>query len=219
VVGGVLGGYLVWVALRGVPPPTTGWRVGWPGAAAVAIVGFAIGWLAAGTIGTTLSAADGDGPSIGAAAALAAGSLVPRAALGAAVALVALAAAPVFVGRDVLRLGLGLLLLLTAAGLLRNALGASPDGVVELALAVLTALSGAAVAGLVGRSLSIHGDLLLRVPERGAGSRDSGPRRRPADDAHPRHLGPGPDVRAPRDHGPGAHALPLRDEGGWDGVS
>ena len=109
-------------------PPTTGWRVGWPGAAAVAIVGFAIGWLAAGSIGTTLSAGDGDGPSVGAAAALAAGSLIPRAALGAAVALAALAAAPVLVGRDVLRLGLGLLLLLTAAGLLRNAWASAPTG-------------------------------------------------------------------------------------------
>ena len=163
--------------------------------------------------------ADGDGPSVGAAAALAAGSLVPRAALGAALALTALAAAPVLVGRDVLRLGLGLLLLLTAVGLLRNALGGGPDGIVELALAVLTAVSGAAVAGLVGRSLSIHGDLLVRNSQRDAAVRDPGPRHRSTDDAHPRHLGPGPDGWPPRDHGPGAHPVPRRDQGGWGGAS
>ncbi len=217
VVGGVLGGYLVWVALRGAPPPTTGWRVGWPGAAAVAIVAFAIGWLAAGSIGSTLATGAGDGPTVGAAASLAAGSLVPRAALGAALSLAALAAAPVLVGRDVLRLGLGLLLLLTATGLIRSALGVGPDGIVELGLAVLTALSGAAVAGLVGRSLSIHGDLLLRGAQRDPAARDPGPRRRTTDDAHPRHLGPGPDARLPRDHGPGAHPLPHRDASGWGG--
>lgn len=219
VVGSVLAGYLVWVSLRGAPPPTTGWRIGWPGAAAVATVAFVTGWLASGTIANTLAVGEGDGPSVGAAAALAAGSLVPRAALGASLALVTLAAAPVLVGRDVLRLGLGLLLVLGAVELLRNALGGRPDPIVELALGVLTAVSGAAVAWLVARSLAIHGDLMIRTPGRDAPSRATAPGRRATDEAHPRHLGPGPGTRVPRDHGPGAHPLPGHDRSGWGGVS
>jgi len=180
-VGSVLAGFLVWVSLRGAPPPTAGWRMGWPGASAVAIVAFAIGWLAAGTMGTALGTLAADGPAVGAAAALTGGSLVPRAALGAALALSALAAAPVLLGRDALRLGLGLLLLLAAAGLLRNAFTAGTDGIVELGLAVLTAVSGAGVAILVSRSLEAFGDLALRGP----GRSDAAIRHRPTDDAHP----------------------------------
>lgn len=203
--GSVLAGYLVWVALRGAPPPTVGWRVGWPGAAAVAGVAFAIGWLASGTIAVAIAAASGNGPSVGAASWLAAGSPVPRAAFGAALALCALAAAPVLVGRDVLRLGIGLLLLVAAAGLLRNVMAVGTDGPVELALAVLTALTGVAVAAIVGRSLTVHGDLDLRDTGRG----DGAIRNRATDDAHPRPWpgmygpsGPRPRVLPPA---PGAH--------------
>jgi hypothetical protein len=187
-VGSVLAGYLVWIALRGAPPPTTGWRMGWPGAAAVAIVAFAIGWLAAGTLGETLGSFGAEGPSVGAATALAAGSFVPRAALAAALALTALAVAPVLLGRDVLRLGLGLLLLVAAAGLLRSALSVGADSIVELGLAVLTALTGAAVAVVVARSLEALGDLELPQGGTGHGTRSSH-----QDDAHPmRHRGAPP---------------------------
>lgn len=191
--GAVLAGYLVWISLRGGPPPTAGWRLGWPGSAAIAIVAFAVGWLAAGTVGGAL-ASSGDGPSTGAAVALGAGSAVPRGALGAALALLALAAAPVLVGRDVLRLGLGLLLLLAAVTLLRNTFIAAPDGIVDLALAVLTAASGAAVAGLVAHSLAANADLRLRGAGKGARVHQ-----RPTDEAHPVHRatamppGGGPD--------------------------
>ncbi|HEY6571038.1 MAG TPA: hypothetical protein VIZ22_12145, partial [Candidatus Limnocylindrales bacterium] len=34
--GAVLGGYLIWVALRRAPAQTAGWHVGWPGAVALA---------------------------------------------------------------------------------------------------------------------------------------------------------------------------------------
>ena len=183
--GSSLAGYLVWVSLRGAPPPTAGWQVGWPGAAAVAIV-----------------EASGGATAVGAAAALAAGSPVPRAAFGAALALTALAAAPVLLGRDVLRQGLGLLLLLAAVGLLRNVMAVGTDGPVELALAVLTALTGAGVAAIVARSLTVHGDLDLRPAGRG-----DGPLQRDA--AHPRPwpgmYGPyGPRRRSPAPT-PGAH--------------
>ena len=200
--GSSLAGYLVWVSLRGAPPPTAGWQVGWPGAAAVAIVAFAIGWLASGTIGNAIVEASGGPTAVGAAAALASGSPVPRAAFGAALALTALAAAPVLLGRDVLRQGLGLLLLLAAVGLLRNVMAVGTDGPVELALAVLTALTGAGVAAIVARSLTVHGDLDLRPAGRG-----DGPLQRDA--AHPRPwpgmYGPyGPRRRSPAPT-PGAH--------------
>ena len=122
---------------------------------------------------------------------------MPRAALGAALALVALAAAPVLVGRDVLRLGLGLLLLLAAAGLLRNVMAVGTDGPVELALAVLTAFAGAAVAAVVARALLVQGDLELRPTTRDIGGWRHG------DDAHPR---PWPGMYGP--YGPRRRALP-----------
>ncbi|HEU0243456.1 MAG TPA: hypothetical protein VFQ75_06080, partial [Candidatus Limnocylindrales bacterium] len=203
--GSALGGYLVWVSLRGAPPPTAGWQVGWPGASAVAIVAFAIGWLASGTVADAIVVATGGGPTVGAAAALAAGSPVPRAAFGAALAICALAAAPVLLGRDVLRQGLGLMLLLAAVGLLRNVRAVGTDGPVELALAVLTALTGAAVAAIVGRSLTVHGDLDLRSSGRG----DGATRHVGTDDAHPRPwpgmYGPYGPRRRSRQPAPGAH--------------
>ncbi len=183
--GAVLGGYLLWVALRQPGAPTAGWQIGWPGAAAIAVAAFAAGWLAAATLGGELAAVTGQGPSAaGVATALASGSPVPRAAIGAAAALIALAAGPVLVARDVLRLGVGLLLLLSAADLVRHALMAGSDSVVELGLAVAVALAGAAVAALVGASLRTHGDLQLRA---GAG-RGTAVHHRSADEAHPRRI-------------------------------
>lgn len=183
--GAVIAGYLTWIALRrapgALPPP----GIGLPGAGAIAIVAFATGWLAASTLGTALAAGSSDGPSTGAAAtALADGSFVPRAALGAAFALVALAAGPVLLARDVLRMGLGLLLLIAAAGLLGNALGAAADPAVELAVAVLVALAGAGVAAVVTASLRTTGHLELR----GGGDRETAVRHRPVDEAHRRQV-------------------------------
>jgi len=183
--GALLAGYVIWVSLRGAKTPTTGWRIGWAGSAAIAVAAFTIGWLAATALGNDLATVAGEGPSAaGVATALAAGSLVPRAGIGAAAALVALGAAPVLIARDVLRLGIGLLLILSAADLLRHALGSEPDSVVELGMAVVVAISGAAVAGLVSGSLRKHGDLVIR-PGMGRGFAI---RHRSADEAHPRRV-------------------------------
>ncbi len=183
--GAVLAGYLIWVALRRPGALTAGWQIGWPGATVIAVAAFAAGWLAAGALGTELAGLTGEGPSAaGVATALASGSPVPRAAIGAAAVLIALAAAPVLVARDVLRMGIGLLLLVSAADLVRHALAAGSDPVVELGLAVVIALSGAAVAALVSASLRTHGDLQLRT---GAG-RGAPVRHRSADEAHPRRI-------------------------------
>jgi len=185
--GAVLAGYLIWVSLREAEAPTAGWQIGWPGAAAIAVAAFVIGWLAATALGGDLATVAGEGPSAtGVATALADGSLVPRAGIGAAAALIALGAAPVLIARDVLRLGSGLLLLLSAADLVRHALVAEPDRVVELGMAVVVAISGAAVAGLVHGSLKHYGDLVIRP---GTGQRFA-IRHRSADEAHPRRARP-----------------------------
>jgi hypothetical protein len=179
--GAALAGYLIWVALRHAPAQTAGWHVGWPGATALAVGAFAAGWLASGTLATALAATTGEGPSAaGVATALVAGSPVARAALAASFALVALSAAPVLVARDILRLGIGLLLLVAAAGLVRNALGTGSDGAIELAFAIVEAIGGAAVAALVAVSIRLHGDLALRAP----GTRLPAIHHRAVDEAH-----------------------------------
>ncbi len=66
---------------------------------------------------------------------------------------------------------------------------AGSDGVVELAFAVLVALAGAAVAGIVAASLQRYQDLELR---RG-GSREAPIHHRTLDEAHPRRLGGTPE--------------------------
>ena len=133
-VGAVLGVYLLWIVARergagspGSPAsPTGGSRIGWPAevllAAAAAIVGFAAHGLGAAAGGPALASAAG-------------------------FAVAALAVAPVVTGRDVIRLGTGLLLLIDAGLLVRSALGGTPGEVEELvAAAMLVVLSGAVAA-------------------------------------------------------------------------
>ena len=182
-VGAVIAGYLVWIALRRAPAPLPPRGIRVPGSIVIAITAFSAGWLTATTLAATLGVGPGDGPSsAGAATALADGSLVPRAALGAAFALVALAAGPVLIARDVLRLGLALLLLIAAAGLAGNALGVGAAAPADLAFAVLTALAGGAVASVITGSLRATGDLDLP----GGNDREAAVRHRAADEAHRR---------------------------------
>jgi hypothetical protein len=180
--GSVLAGYLVWIALRSAPAPLPGRALGWPGAGAIAILAFTTGWLVATSLGAALVSGAPDGPSGGVATALAAGSPVARAALGSAFALVVLAAGPVLLARDVLRLVLGLLLLVAAAGLVRNAFAATPDAFVELAIAVLVALAGAAGAAVIAASVRRTGDLEIRP----GGAVQTAAHHRGADEAHRR---------------------------------
>jgi hypothetical protein len=180
-IGTVLAGYLVWVSLRGAPVPTTGSRLGWPGAVMIAIAAFAAGWLAAAALGAVLVATPVEAAPAGAAGGLADGSLVAHAAMAAAFALAALAAGPVLVARDVLRLGLGLLIAIAAADLLRASLTGRGDDVAELALAEAIALAGAGVAAVTRRSLRLHHDLELRSPA----AREAAVRSRVSDEAHP----------------------------------
>jgi hypothetical protein len=103
----------------------------------------------------------------------------------AAFALVAVALPPVVLARDALRLGVGLLLMLAAAGLVANALDGRIDNIVELSMAILTAAVGAGVAAVIAGSSRHGGDLVLRDSLRP----EAAIRHRAADDAHRR---PGP---------------------------
>jgi hypothetical protein len=180
--GSTLGIYLVWVALRRAPQIVPASSAGWLGSAAIAGVAFAAGFLAADRLGVALASGSLEGPGIGGvASALVAGSLVPRAAMGAAFALAALAIPAVALGRDTLRIGIGLLLLLAATSLVGNALVGRPDAIRDLAMAALTAVAGAGIAALIGASMRRGGELTVRDTLRP----DAAVRHRAADDAHP----------------------------------
>jgi len=179
--GSTLAGYLVWIALRRGPAAAPAAGMSLAGVAAVALVAFVAGWLTAVPLGQALAAGSAGGPGLGlAGTALANGSPVARAALGAAMAVAAVAGGPIVMARDTLRLGLGLMLLLAAAMLVRNAAGVSGDDTLELGIAILVALAGAGVAAVIAASLRRTGDLLLHEGHR----RDPAIRHRAADDAH-----------------------------------
>jgi hypothetical protein len=126
-VGAVLAGYLLWIAGRDPDAWTGGSRLGWPaellvgGAAAVA--GYASHGLGAPAAGPVVAATAG-------------------------FALAALAVAPVLNGRDVLRIGLGLGLLVTGAVLVRTSLGGTPAPLEQLVIAGLGAILGGVTAAL-----------------------------------------------------------------------
>ena len=126
-VGAVLAGYLLWIAARGHHVRTAGSLVGWPTDAFLAVAAAAVGY-----------GSDGLGvPATGPAAAAAA---------AAGFALAALSVLPVVTGRDILRVGMGLCLLLTGALLVRTSLGGTPDQLEQLLTAGLVATLGGAVA-------------------------------------------------------------------------
>lgn len=163
-IGTILGGYLLWIVGRGAEtrtdPRTGGSRLGWPAevlvAAAAATVGYGSHGLGA--------------PATGPAEAQAAGF-----------ALAALAIAPTLNGRDVLRVGIGLHLLVGGAILVRVGLGGTPDALEQLIVAGLLAMLGAAVAALAVAS-RVDGSTGFEL-ELGSTER---PRRAP--DAHPIDL-------------------------------
>ena len=115
---------LMAIGLRG-DATTGGTLIGWPAealiAAAAAVIGFGSHGLGAAGLGPPEAQAVG-------------------------FALVALAAAPLFAGRDVLRLATGALLLLVAAASIRAALGPAPSPGEQLVEAVLTIAIGGAIA-------------------------------------------------------------------------
>ena len=132
-VGALLAGYLLWIATRGHNVRTAGSRVGWPTeafvAAAAAVVGYGSHGLGAPAAGPALASAVG-------------------------FALAAVAVLPVVTGRDILRIGLGLALLLSGALLVRTGIGGTPDAFEEVLTAILIATLGGAVAVLASAAQS-----------------------------------------------------------------
>jgi len=124
--GAVLAGYLLWIAVRG-GQPTSGSRLGWPAEAFTALGAAVVG---SGTHGLGLIPAG------------------PIEAQAAGFALIALAMAPIATGRDIIRIGLGLLIALLGTALVRVAIVGSPPVLEELALGGLVAALGGVVAAL-----------------------------------------------------------------------
>jgi hypothetical protein len=162
-VGAVLSAYLLWVVARdrpraGVPSASTGGsKIGWPAeillAVAAGVVGFAAHGLGAPALGSPLASAAG-------------------------FAVAALALTPTMTGRDVLRVGLGSLLLIDAALLVRGALGGTPGELEQLITsAMLVVLAGTLATLAASARADGTGGFAFSLDERTR-------RRRPAD-AHP----------------------------------
>ncbi len=160
-VGAILAGYLLWIAGRGPDARTGGSHVGWPTdafvAAAAAVVGYGSHGLGAPATGPALAQATG-------------------------FALAALAVVPVVMGRDVMRIGIGLSLLLGGALLVRTGLGGTPDALEEVLTAGLMATLGGAVAILAvsARNDGTAGyDLVSSSSRRSRRALDARPSERP----------------------------------------
>ncbi len=177
VVASVLAVYLLWIAVRDGEWGTGGSRLGWAAeasvAAAAAIAGYGTHGLGAPALGPSLAQAAG-------------------------FALAALAVAPLVTGRDIVRIGVGLLLLTHGALLVRVALGGTPPALEELVTAGLVVGLAGAVAvlanaaredGAEGFALEPEGRtrvprfLPRRLPARPSGRPDDRTRREPY--AHP----------------------------------
>ena len=134
----VLACRLIAVAIRGEGVITSGSRLGWPVELLAAIAGALVG---AGTHG------------------LGAAPAGPEAAQAAGFAVGVLAVAPIVSGRDVLRLGIGAILLLVGASLVRVGLAGTPSDLEQLVMSGLVIGLGGAVAIIVGGSRAATGDL------------------------------------------------------------
>ena len=162
-VGAILAAYLLWIAARdrgrthGPSSMTGGSRIGWPAetlvAAAAVVVGFAAHGLGAPALGSSLSSAAG-------------------------FAVAAMAVPAAMTGSDVMRVGIGSLLLLDGALLVRAGLGGTPDQLEQLVTTAALIVVAAAIAALARAAVEDGADGFEFSSE---GRR----RRRREPDAHP----------------------------------
>ena len=134
---------------------------------------------------------------------LGATGLGPAAAQGAGFALAALAIAPLITGRDVFRIGIGALLLLVAASLIRAGLEAPPSDAEQLIGAMLTIGLGGAIAVISVAARSAGGLTSIEPASVGRGGRPPDAHRAPYRAFDARHES---DARRPPDapRAPGA---------------
>jgi hypothetical protein len=131
---------LIAVSIRGDDVLTTGSRLGWPVELLAAIAALLVG------IGTHGLGATPAGPVTAQAAGFAVGVL---------------AVAPIVSGRDVLRLGVGAMLLLVAASLVRVGLAGTPSDLEQLVASGLVIGLGGAMAIIVAGARAASGDLVI----------------------------------------------------------
>jgi hypothetical protein len=124
VVAALFAGFLLWVTVRETDTRTGSTALGWPAEAMAAAAAFAIGFA----------------PSL-----LETERAGPDSALAAGFALVILSVVPVIFARDAFRLGMGLLLLLDGAALVRVGIAGNPAPLEQLTLGILAiGVAGAA---------------------------------------------------------------------------
>jgi len=153
----VSGCVLLWIAARGMGIRTGGSLVGWPTDAFLAIAGAVVGY------GSHGLGAPEAGPPLAAAAGFA---------------LAALSVLPVVHGRDVMRIGIGLGLLLGGVLLVRTNLGGTPEPLEQVLTAGLVATLGGAVAilAVAARSDGRPGfELSTTTPHRASHASDAHP--------------------------------------------
>jgi hypothetical protein len=166
-VGAILAGYLLWVVARDRPraggpgAATGGSRIGWPAEVLVAAGAFGVGFVAHG---------------------LGAPAMGLSLASGAGFAVAALALTATTTGRDVLRVGIGSLLLVDAALLVRAALGGTPDDLEHLVTSATLVILAGTLAMLAGSARADGtGGFAFSLEERA--------RRHREPDAHPIDTG------------------------------
>jgi hypothetical protein len=157
IVAAALTTYLLWIVVRDAPASTRGSLLGWPTEALVAAAAFVVGF---GTRG------------------LGAAAVGPAEAQAAGFALIALAVGPIVFARDILRLGIGVILLVSGAVLVRASLSGTPTQLEQLITCGLVVGLGGSVAFVCDRAVAVRGDYRLLAGD------DDDPAARPA--ARPR---------------------------------
>ncbi len=136
----ILAGYLVWVVFRETDSATGSSSLGWPVELVAAASAFVIG------LGPSALGIERGGPVEAVAAGLA---------------LTALSMTPIIFARDAYRLGAGLVLLLTGAGLLRTGLAGTPGPLEQVTVGLLTVGLLGAIAVLSANAVAVSGSLDL----------------------------------------------------------
>lgn len=148
IVAALFAGYLLWVTVRETDTRVGSTSLGWPVEALAAGTAFAIG------LAPSLLETDQAGPD---------------AAFASGLALIVLAVVPVIFARDAFRLGMGLLLLLDGAALVRVGIAGTPAPLEQLTLGILAIGVAGATTVVAFNAFAVSGTLDLWI---GPGTED-----------------------------------------------